>query len=67
MTPTELQAMCTHAPYYQKGCIACNVRYVKMLRSPDARLSRKLQDAFLNSMPVREKQQTIEILKEERA
>jgi len=61
MTPAELQLNCTHAPYYQKGCIACNVRYVKFLRP-----SRAKQDAFLAGLPERERDQTIELLRKER-
>jgi len=51
MTPAEMNAMCTHAPAYQKGCIPCSVRYVKMLRSPDHRLTRQKQNAYLASLP----------------
>lgn len=51
MTPAEMNAMCTHAPAYQKGCIPCSVRYMKMLRSPDQRLSRQKQNEYLASLP----------------
>jgi hypothetical protein len=51
MTSAEMNAMCTHAPAYQKGCIPCSVRYVKMLRSPDQRLSRQKQNEYLASLP----------------
>jgi hypothetical protein len=66
MTPQEAQALCTHAPAYQKGCIACCVRYVKMLRSPDAKLSRKKQNEYLAELPKAIAEQVIEILRRER-
>lgn len=62
MTPVEIQALCTHQPYYQKGCIACNARYVKFLRP-----SRQKQDAYLAGLPVHERALTLEVLKGERA
>lgn len=62
MTPAEMAQLCTHAPYYQKGCIACNVRYVKFLRP-----SREKQNAYLAGLPEHERVQTMEILKGERA
>jgi hypothetical protein len=59
MTPTQMQMHCTHAPYYQKGCITCNARYVIFLRP-----SRQKQDAYLAGLPEHERAQTLEILKE---
>ncbi len=59
MTPSELQFNCTHAPYCQKGCIACNARKVKLYRP-----SRQKQDAYLASLPEHERAQTLEMLKE---
>ncbi len=67
MTPAEIQFRCTHAPYYQKGCLGCEVRYMKMLRSPDKRLSRQKQDHFLAGLPEHRAKQVIEILKAEAA
>lgn len=61
MTPAEIQALCGHAPYYQKGCLACSVRYVKFLRP-----SREKQNAYLAGLPERDRDQVIEILKKER-
>lgn len=61
MNAAQMQALCTHQPYYQKGCIACNARYVKFLRP-----SRQKQDAYLAGLPVHERVQTLEILKGER-
>lgn len=58
MTPTQMQLHCTHTPYYQKGCITCNARYVKFLRP-----SRQKQDAYLAGLPERERAQTLEMLK----
>lgn len=66
MTPQEIQAHCTHAPVYQKGCIGCCVRYVKMLRSPDAKLSRRKQNEYLAELPRAIADQVIEIIKKER-
>ncbi|TEA78655.1 hypothetical protein ERE07_09675 [Allopusillimonas ginsengisoli] len=62
MTPTEFQLHCTHQPYYQKGCITCNARYVKLLRP-----SREKQDQYLAGLPTHEREQTIDILRKERA
>ena len=67
MTSAEMNAMCTHAPAYQKGCIPCSVRYVKMLRSPDHKLSRRLQEQYLCGLPEIEAQTVVAILKQERA
>ena len=61
MTPAQMQMHCTHAPYYQKGCIACNVRYVKFLRP-----SREKQDKFLSGLPEHARAQTLEVLKGEK-
>ncbi|AEC22305.1 hypothetical protein PT7_P069 (plasmid) [Pusillimonas sp. T7-7] len=58
MIPAELQFNCTHSPYYQKGCIACNARYVIFLRP-----SREKQDKFLSGLSDRDRAQTLEILK----
>ena len=58
MTPAQLQTLCTHAPYYQKGCITCNARYVIFLRP-----SREKQDKFLSGLSGHERAQTLEILK----
>lgn len=60
MTPAEIQFRCTHAPYYQKGCLGCEVRYVKFLRP-----SREKQNAFLAGLPKHRAEQVIEILKSE--
>lgn len=57
MTPTELQFNCTHAPYYQKGCLGCEVRYVKFLRP-----SREKQNSFLAGLPEHRRKEVIEIL-----
>lgn len=65
MTPAETQFNCTHAPYYQAGCLGCEVRYMKMLRSADKRLSRQKQDSFLAGLPRQRKAQVIELLKAE--
>jgi len=61
MTPAELQMHCTHAPYYQKGCLACSVRYVKFLRP-----SREKQNAYLAGLTARDREQVVEMLKKER-
>lgn len=61
MTPTEMQALCTHAPYYQKGCIPCSVRYVKFLRP-----SREKQEAYLTGLPVATAETVKDMLKKER-
>lgn len=61
MTPAEIDLRCTHAPYYQKGCIACSVRYVKFLRP-----SREKQNAYLAGLPEIERETVLEILKRER-
>ena len=61
MTPAEINALCTHAPYYQKGCIACSVRYVKFLRP-----SRDMQNRYLAGLPERDREQVLDILKQER-
>lgn len=66
MTPAQMQAFCTHAPAYQKGCIPCSVRYIKMLRSPDRRMSRQLQEAHLEGLPAAAAEQVKEILRKER-
>lgn len=66
MTPAEMNAMCTHAPAYQKGCIQCSVRYMKMLRSPDHRLSRQKQNEYLDSLPVPVASTVKDILMKER-
>jgi hypothetical protein len=58
---------CTHAPAYQKGCIPCSVRYMKMLRSPDARLSRKFQVQHLSGLTPEQTEQVKAILKGEAA
>lgn len=60
MTPTQMQLHCTHAPYYQKGCLACSVRYVKFLRP-----SREKQDAYLSGLPAATAEQVKAILEEE--
>lgn len=65
MTPAEMAQLCTHSPYYQKGCIPCSVRYMKMLRSPDKRLSRRLQEAHLASLAAPIAERVKEILREE--
>jgi len=65
MTPGHVQLLCTHAPAYQRGCVACGVRYMKMLRSPDARASRRLQDQFLSTLPAALGERIKEILTEE--
>ncbi|MAL02061.1 MAG: hypothetical protein CL536_07950 [Alcaligenaceae bacterium] len=62
MTPNQTKLFCTHAPYYQKGCIVCSARYVKMLRP-----SREKQDAYLAGLPVREAEQVKEMPVQERA
>lgn len=64
MTPAQMQALCTHAPAYQKGCIPCSVRYIKMLRSPD--MCRRLQEAHLEGLPAAAAEQVKEILRKER-
>lgn len=61
MTPSQFQILCTHAPNYQRGCLACSIRYMKMLRP-----SREKQDAYLATLPADRAQQVKEILKEER-
>lgn len=66
MTPSEIQALCTHAPIYQRGCVACSVRYMKMLRSPDLKTSRRLQDEYLSTLPVTTATQVKGILLKER-
>ena len=66
MTPAEARFNCTHAPAYQKGCVWCSVLYMKMLRSADAKLSRKKQDAYLASLPAPIAAMTKEILLKER-
>lgn len=58
---------CEHAPAYRKGCISCSVRYVKMLRSPDGKLSRRMQLRYLNGLPQIERETVLEILRRERA
>ena len=63
MTPNELQFNCTHSPAYQTGCLACQVRYMKMLRSADRKLSRQKQDAFLSGLPKHRAAQVIDVLK----
>lgn len=65
MTPLEIQMLCTHAPAYQKGCVACSVRYMRMLRSPDAKTSRRLQDGYLQTLPASMARQVKEILVKE--
>jgi len=65
MTPAQMQAHCGHAPAYQKGCIPCSVRYMKMLRSPDKRLTRRLQDAHLAGLSGPIAEQVKEILRGE--
>lgn len=67
MTPTEMQFLCTHAPAYQRGCVTCSVRYMKMLRSPDAKTSRRLQDQYLETLTPTMARQVKEILAKERA
>lgn len=67
MTPAEIQAMCSHAPYFQKGCLGCEVRNMKMLRSPDRKLSRAKQNEFLAGLPEHRAKQVIDILKAEAA
>lgn len=62
MTPAEMNAMCTHAPAYQKGCVSCSVRYVKFLRP-----SRSKQEAYLASLPGPIAQAVKEILMKERS
>jgi len=66
MTPNEMNAHCGHAPAYQKGCIPCSVRYMKMLRSPDKRLSRKLQEAHLAGLAAPIAERVKEILRGEK-
>ena len=66
MTPLEMQMLCTHAPAYQKGCVACSVRYLRMLRSPDAKTSRRLQDQYLETLTPAMVRQVKEILAKER-
>ena len=61
MTPAQIRALCTHAPNYKKGCIACNERHVKLFRP-----NRKMQDAFLADLPERERVLTLELLMEGR-
>jgi len=63
VTPAQIQAMCGHYPYYQTGCLGCEVRYMKMLRSADRKLSRQKQDAFLASLPKHRAAQVIDVLK----
>ncbi len=63
MTPAQIRALCTHYPYYQKGCIACNERYVKTVLRPD----RKKQNDYLAGLPEKERAQTMELLMEGRA
>lgn len=67
MMPDEIQALCTHAPIYQRGCIACAVRYMKMLRSPDPKTSRRLQDEYLSTLSASMVTQVKEILLKERS
>lgn len=67
MTPAEVQAMCSHTPYFQKGCLGCEVRHMKMLRSPDRKLSRAKQNEFLAGLPEHRAKQVIDILKAEAA
>ena len=57
-----MNALCTHAPYYQKGCLACSVRYVKFLRP-----SREKQDAYLSGLPAATAEQVKAVLKKEAA
>lgn len=56
---------CEHAPTYQTGCLGCEVRYMKMLRSADRKLSRQKQDAFLAGLPKHRAAQVIDVLKGE--
>lgn len=70
MTPEALAAYyqpCGHDPAYQKGCVSCSVRYVKMLRSQDHKLSRRLQEQYLSGLPEIEAQTVVAILKQEMA
>lgn len=70
MTPETLAMHyqpCGHDPYYQKGCVSCSVRYMKMLRSPDHKLSRQLQEQHLAGLPEIEAQTVVAILKREKA
>lgn len=59
MTPAQIRAMCTHAPSFMRGCIACNERHVKLFR-PD----RRKQDEFLATLPDMERKLTMELLME---
>lgn len=43
---------CDHAPYYQKGCVSCMARHIKMMRSPDPKTTKKLQLSLLGSVPL---------------
>lgn len=70
MTPDTIALYyrpCGHDPAYQKGCVSCSVRYVKMLRSPDHKLSRRLQEQYLAGLPEIEAQTVVAILKQEKA
>lgn len=67
MNAAQMQALCSHQPYYQKGCLGCEVRHMKMLRSPDRKLSRAKQNEFLAGLPEHRAKQVIEILKAEAA
>lgn len=61
MTPAEIRTLCTHAPNYQKGCLYCSVRYVKLLRP-----SREKQEAYLSGLLPAVAEQVKAILKQER-
>ena len=56
---------CIHAPNYQKGCVSCMARHIRMMRSPDARTTKKLQLSLLASVPLEFAQQVKEELKRE--
>lgn len=62
MTPAQIRALCAHAPYYQKGCIACYERYAKSVLRPD----RQKQNNFLAGLTEKERAQTMELLMEGR-
>lgn len=62
MTLTQLLALCTHAPYYQKGCLSCSVRCVKFLRP-----SREKQEAYLAGLSEKDAGMVKEALKQEKA
>lgn len=65
-TLARLYQPCDHAPVYRKGCVSCSVRYVKMLRSPDHKLSRQLQEKYLSGLPEIEAKTVIEVLRMEK-